>query len=163
MVSAFMWYPAQEWICSQSQGTRTVPSVSLQLWDLLLSDSNFFLQWQLQGVVQNLRRTQLQSIISSKTSESLVESALHWGREGSWPTFGCSWQVSHSKKVSSSQNDLGWRRDFLLLQRKVTQCPERVVSIKSLPFSSRKERSRRRDRLDDNPSQQLVQESSTER
>lgn len=41
-------------------------------------------------------------------------------------------QVSYKKKVSTTKNNLGWRGNCLLLQRKKSKCTQRLLRAKSV-------------------------------
>jgi len=54
-------------------------------------------------------------------------------------SFGRRWQISNSEKVWASSNNLGWRRNDLLFQRKIEKSAERILPAKQISKSGRKE------------------------
>jgi len=88
---------------------------------------------------------------------------LRRGREGTRSSARCSRQIPRQTQVSTAADDLGRRRDVVLLQGEVEDGIETVVLAQPLPVTTRKERPRRTHRTYDDSGQQLVQEQTPAR
>ena len=93
----------------------------------------------------------------------LAAGALRRGGEGSGSTARRGRQVPRQTQVSAAADDLGRRRDVVLLQGEVEDGAEAVVLAQPVPVTAREEGPRRTDRSDDDPGQQLVQEQTAAR
>ena len=89
--------------------------------------------------------------------------ALRGGGEGTRSAAGSGRQVPRPAQVPSAADDLGRRGDVVLFQGEVADGAEAVVLTQPVPVTAREEGPRRDDRTDHDPSQQLVQEQTTER
>lgn len=78
----------------------------------------------------------------------MVQVTLSRSRENSRSAAGRRRQVSIAQKVSVAEDDLGRRRDRLLLQRTIEKRPEGMLHEKSISHAGREEKSREEDRPD---------------
>ena len=85
------------------------------------------------------------------------------GGKSAESSFGRCGQVPLAAQVSAAENDLGRRRDHLLLQREIAGRSQGLLPPESLPDAGRKAHARQEDGTHANPSLQLVQEPAPER
>ena len=70
----------------------------------------------------DIRISSIFATLSWSTSKLMVTSTLYRSRKSSRSTTWRSWKIPRSTKIPVAANNLGWRGDFILFQRKITSC-----------------------------------------
>ena len=89
-----------------------------------LSDQYFIFERAIgsSNIFSDIRISSIFATLSWSTSKLMVTSTLYRSRKSSRSTTWRSWKIPRSTKIPAAANNLGWGRDFILFQRKITSC-----------------------------------------
>ena len=98
--------------------------------------------WKVSRSVYNPRKPWIRSVFARNAAEYVVQSALLRGRKAPRKRIGCRWQVQNQTEVSASKDNLGRRRNRILLQGEIAATFEAMLRAKSLPNAAREKADR---------------------